>query len=226
MSIDKQVLAAFYNIISDSKQMLFDDIASNRTRYITVAMEHIQKNHNASAVLRTCDCFGIQDLHTIEKNQEYTIHKDIARGAENWVDIFSHTTGENPSIECIDKLKKKGYKIVATSPHADQDVHQLNLNEPIALFFGTERDGISPEVQEKCDEIIKIPMFGFTESFNISVSAAVILSIIRHRLSESQIDWKLSEEDQVKLKILWSTKIIKEGEDVEKEIRHRILEKE
>ncbi len=226
MTIDEKVLSQFYNIINTSKQEMFDRIAADRTRHITVVMENVRKDHNASAVLRTCDCFGIQDLHAIEKGQDYTIQREIARGAGNWVDLYSHSTGDNPEIECISELKSKGYKIIATSPHATSTIFDLDITQPMAFVFGTERRGISGTVEEEADELVKIPMFGFTESFNVSVSVAIILNTLRSRLEASGIDWKLNHEDQTKVKIGWCTKIVKEGIAVEHEIRKRILEKE
>ena len=226
MCIDEKVLAAFYNMITESKQEMYDQIASDRTRYITVVLETVMKEHNASAVLRTCDCFGIQDLHAIEKGTSYAIQREIARGAGNWVDMHTYMSGDNPSMECLSSLKKKGYKIVATSPHANLNINDISIDEPIALVFGTERDGISPEVESFADELVSIPMYGFTESFNISVSAAIALNILRNKLEQSDLKWKISHEEQVQLKIDWSTKIIRDGEEVEKEIRRRILEKE
>ena len=196
-TIDEQVLEAFYNIINDSKQEMFDRIAADRTRHITVVMENVRKDHNASAVLRTCDCFGIQDLHAIEKGKDYTIQREIARGAGNWVDLHSHTTGDFPEKECIQELKQKGYRIVATSPHAEHTIFDLNLDQPLALVFGTERRGISETMKAECDELIQIPMYGFTESFNVSVSVAIILNTLRNRLEKSKLDWKLSPEEQV-----------------------------
>lgn len=226
MTVDEKVLEAFYNIVSESKQDLYDRVAADRTKYITVVLETIMKEHNASAVLRSCDCFGIQELHAIEKGEDYVIQREIARGAGNWVDLFTYAEGTSPSIACVKELKGRGYKIVSTSPHATKDISDLEIDQPIALVFGTERDGISKEMEEHSDDFVKIPMYGFTESFNISVSAAVSLNILRHRLEKSDINWKLSHAEQVALKTEWCTRIIRDGERVEKEIRRRILEKE
>lgn len=226
MTPDDKVLEYFYTIISENKQEMYDQIASDRTRYITVVMENIMKDHNASAVLRTCDCFGIQDLHAIEKNQAYEVQRDIARGADSWVDVYSHIHGESPSIECLKKLKAEGYKIVSTSPHANMEISAIPIDHPIALVFGTEYHGISKEVEEFSDHTVSIPMYGFTESFNISVSAALALNILRSRLEKSGLKWKLNHEEQVKLKIQWCTTIIRNGKNVEHEIRKRIFEKE
>jgi len=224
MTLDEKVLSSFYDIITENKQEMFDRIAAERTNHLTVVMENIHQEHNASAVLRTCDCFGIQTLHAIEKNNTYEIQRDIALGAGNWVDLYTHSDGANPTTNCLEELKSKGYKIVATSPHAKLDINDLDLTQPIALVFGTEKKGVSSTVEEMADELVSIPMYGFTESFNISVSAAIALNIVRRNLKHSNINWKLSREEQVKLKIQWCTKIIRDGEIVENEIRRRHFE--
>jgi tRNA (guanosine-2'-O-)-methyltransferase len=169
-----KILKEFYNIISESKQLMFDAIAAERTKHLTVVLENIHQEHNASAVMRSCDCFGIQDLHVIEKNNQYKVQRDIALGAGRWVDLYNFDKGENPSLDCIKKLKEKGYKIVATTPHTnDVTINELDLSQPIALVFGTEHTGISAEIIAEADEFVKIPMYGFSESFNISVSVAI-----------------------------------------------------
>ena len=225
MNEDDLVLEQFYSMISESKQEMFDRIAFDRTRYITVALETIMKEHNASAVLRTCDCFGIQDLNIIESNTSYEIQREIARGAGNWVDMHTYTSS-NATVDCLNNLKDQGYKLIATSPHAEKDINDLIIDKPIAIVFGTEKDGITKDVVNLSDELYKIPMYGFTESYNISVSAAIILNILRSKLENSSLDWRLSKEEQTKLKIDWCTKIVYNGPNVEREIRKRIVEKE
>lgn len=130
---DKAVLNEFYEIISPSKQEMYDRIAAERTKHITVVLENIHQEHNASAVLRSCDCFGIQDLHVIEKNNQYKVQRDIALGAGRWVDLYNYDKGTQPSVDCIQKLKAQGYKIVATTPHTkDVTINDLKLDQPIA----------------------------------------------------------------------------------------------
>jgi tRNA (guanosine-2'-O-)-methyltransferase len=227
MTLDEQVLHEFYQIISESKQEMFDRIAADRTKYLTVVLENIHQDHNASAVLRTCDCFGIQNMHTIEKDNQYEIQRDIARGAGTWVDLYNYNRGETPEADCIKKLKSQGYQIIATTPHErDQSIDELDLSQPTALVFGTEWKGISDEMKELADGFVKIPMYGFTESFNISVSAALALQHLRQRLEKSDIPFTLSSEEQTALKIKWSTKIIPKGHLIEAEIRKRLLEKQ
>jgi tRNA (guanosine-2'-O-)-methyltransferase len=224
--MDSKVLARLYDFISDSKRDLLDRVASERTTFLTVVLEDIVKEFNSSAVLRSCDCFGVQELNIIAENQEFEVQREIAKGSSNWVDVKSYSGKDSPSRRCLNDLKEKGYKLIATSPHAEKTIDQIEIDQPIALIFGTERDGISDNIISNTDELVKIPMYGFTESFNISVSVAIILSQLRNRLESSNIDWKLSDEEQTKLKIKWCTGIINNGEDVEAEIRRRILEKE
>jgi tRNA (guanosine-2'-O-)-methyltransferase len=177
--------------------------------------------------LRSCDCFGIQELHVIEKDNQYKVQRDIALGAGRWVDMFNYNLGNQPTLDCIRALKAKGYRIIATTPHTnDITINDLQLDTPIALVFGTERKGISDEIIAEADAFVKIPMYGFTESFNISVSAALALNVLRERLEKSEINWKLSLEEQVKLKLKWCRKIVNGGQALEDEIRNRLYKKE
>lgn len=224
--MNKKVLQELYEFISPSKVEMLERISSERTKYLTVVLEDIVKEFNSSAVMRSCDCFGIQELNIIAENQEFEVQRDIAKGSGNWIDVLSYSGNDSPGKQCLSNLKSQGYRIIATSPHAEKTINEISIDQPIALVFGTERDGISDKIASQADELVKIPMYGFTESFNISVSAALILNQLRNRLEASELQWKLTEEEQTELKIQWCTKIIRNGEQVEAEIRRRILEKE
>ena len=222
MTEDEFVLKEFYDIITPNKINLFERIAADRTRHLTIALENIYQEHNASAVLRTCDCFGIQDLQVIEKDNQYQIQRDIALGSGNWVDMHNFSDEKGPTETCISTLREKGYQIVATTPHTDAyTVHDLPIDKPLAFFFGTERKGLSQEMMDAADLHVRIPMYGFTESFNISVSVAILLQTIRQRLEVSSLDWKLSKEEQIKLKIDWCEKILNGGKALSSEFRQR-----
>jgi tRNA (guanosine-2'-O-)-methyltransferase len=206
---------------------MFDRIAAERTNFLTVSLENVYQEHNASAVLRSCDCFGIQQLHVIEKDNQYKVQRDIALGAGRWVDMFNYDQGGNPTMDCINNLRSKGYRIVATSPHANEKtINDIDISQPMALIFGTERRGISDEVKAAADEFVSIPMYGFTESFNISVSVAITLNVLRQRLEKSSVDWKLTQEEQISLKLKWCRKILRGGQELEDEIRRRLFGKE
>jgi len=165
-------------------------------------------------------------LRTIKKNNEYKIQRYISRGAGRWVHLYDYGSGISPTLECLNELKSIGYKIVATTPHEKYTkLSELPLDCPMALVFGTEMDGISSEVIDNADYFVKIPMYGFTESYNISVAVALTLQSIRNRLQNENISFDLSKEEQIKLKIKWATKIIRDGDKIEQEIRRRLMEK-
>ncbi len=189
-SIDyKNYLEGF---ITENRKLKFNKVLENRTKHFSIAVEDVYQLHNTSAVMRSCEVFGIQNLHMIEQKFSKTIDKEIALGAEKWVDIYRHTSTEN----CLESLKKQGYQIVATSPHADaHTLDNFDITKPSAIFFGTEKNGLSQEIMDQADAFIKIPMYGFTESLNISVSAALVINSITNKLRTSALDWKLSEED-------------------------------
>jgi len=227
MELEKAVLEEFYKIITPNKVEMFDRIAAQRTKHLTIALENIYQEHNASAVLRSCDCFGLQEMHVIEKGFQYSVQRDIALGAGRWVDLFNYNLGENPTDDCLLHLKNKGYQIVATTPHTNSySIHNIPIDKPLAFFFGTERKGLSEEVINRADYHLKIPMYGFTESFNISVSVALVLQVIRDRLEKSEFVWKLSDSEQMALKLKWCRKILNGGQALENEFRKRLNEKE
>lgn len=190
---------------TDNRVKLFDKVILDRTRYITIALEDIYQSQNASAVLRTADCFGIQDVHIIENQNEYQLNPDVALGSSNWLNLHKYNKSENNTLESINNLKAKGYRIVATTPHTnDVNLEDFNLeNGKVALFFGTEVKGLSNIVIENADEYLKIPMYGFTESFNISVSVAIILHHLTNELRKIDVDWHLSNSEKNEIKLAW-----------------------
>lgn len=222
--MEEKLLRALYQLITPEKIEKFERIASERTRHVTVVVENLFQEHNASAVIRSCDCFGIQDLHIIEKNNKFTVNRDIALGAGQWINHYHYSDRFTPTSNCISSLKEKGYKIAATTPHTDSyTVHNIPINEPVAFLFGTEQVGLSEKALELADYFVKIPMVGFTESFNISVSAALTIHSVRSRLEkQAEFDWRLSNVEQTQLKIEWCKNIIKNPEIVIKELTKRI----
>jgi tRNA (guanosine-2'-O-)-methyltransferase len=188
---------------------------ANRTKHFTVAVENIFQSHNASAVMRSCDCFGVQDLHVIANHNQYELSKDVAMGAEKWVDMHSYYKKENNTQDCIDELKSQGFQIVATTPHTnDVLLPDFEVTKKSAFFFGTEISGLSDIVLDQADAFVRIPMYGFTESYNISVSAALVLHDVVNRLKKSEVDWALSEEELMDKRIDWAVKSLKSGPQV------------
>ncbi|MCF0205831.1 MAG: RNA methyltransferase [Bacteroidales bacterium] len=201
----KQIIELLSKYVTDERLETLNKVLDQRTSYITVALEDIFQTHNASAVLRSCDCFGIQYVNFIENKYSYIENKDIAMGSAQWLDITRYNTKENNTLDCINDLRAKGYRIVATTPHTnDVLIRDLNLEKgKIALFFGSEKPGLSKIVMDNADEYVRIPMFGFTESFNISVSAALCLYELTTRLRNSDIDWRLSADEKSEFLMQW-----------------------
>jgi tRNA (guanosine-2'-O-)-methyltransferase len=210
--VDIAYLEFLENILTDNRKERFLNVLKNRTNHFTIAVEDIFQMHNTSAVMRSCEVFGIQELNVIEQRYGKSIDKEIAMGAQKWVDInaFDSISG------CVDSLKAKGYQIIATTPHEnDCLMDDFDISKPSALFFGTERDGLSEEILQKADGFLKIPMVGFTESLNISVSAAIIIQNLMHRLRNSDINWELSEEEILKKRLQWARSSIKDIKRIE-----------
>lgn len=206
-SLDEK-LAFFAPLVTESKRKLIDEVLESRTRHLSVGLEDIYQPQNASAVLRTCDCFGVQDVHVIEKRNEYTLNPDVALGSQKWTDLHRYRNEEDATVACIEAVRSKGYRIVATTPvEPDHDPESFPLEEPACLFFGTELEGLSETVLEAADERLVIPMYGFTQSFNISVSAAILLYRLTERLRGSNISWQLSETEKKELRLKWYRKV-------------------
>lgn len=203
---DRQLLTYLESFLTEKRVALLSDIAAKRTRHFTVVTEDVYQLHNTSAVMRTCDIFGIQDLHVVEEIVGKRIDKEIAMGAQKWVDLYRHSDIN----QCISQLKNQGYRIVATTPHKDsQTLDEFDVTKKAAFFFGKESDGLSDTVFKNADELIQVPMYGFTESLNISVSAAIILQNTVSRLKKTDAVWQLSDEEQIETKIQWMLKSIK-----------------
>ena len=201
--------------ITPARYKRFEEVLHNRTRQITVVLEDIYQPHNASAVLRTCDCFGIQDVHIIENRNRYQVNPDVALGSYKWLTLNRYNQAENNTASCLETLKRQGYRLVATTPHRDDHTPEtLPLDRPAALIFGTELEGLTPAVLGMADDYLRIPMYGFTESLNISVSAAILLRGLVHRLHQTDAGWRLSEPEKEDILLSWLKASVKESEQL------------
>ena len=209
----------FLKCITDERKALFEELIQKRTTYLTVVLENIYQPLNASAVLRSCDCFGIQDVHVIENYNEFKPDREVAMGASNWLTVNRYDKNENNTLDCIQSLKNKGYRIVATSPHNSQtDLINFDLSKgKTALFFGTEVEGLSDVVLENADEHLHIPMYGFTESFNLSVSAAICLYEMRMKMEKENIKWHMTGDEKNQVLLDWLRCSIDRSEIVEED---------
>lgn len=213
----KELIAFLSNLISENRIEKFDEVLNYRTKHISVVLEDIYQPHNASAVLRSCDIFGIQNIHVIENRNTYTINPDVALGSAKWLSLHKYKKNDNNTLTCLNNLKEEGYKIVATSPYEKYPtLDELSITQPLALVFGTELTGISDTVINNADEFVRIPMYGFTESFNISVCAALCLHTLVNKLHKSDINWKISEDEKDEIVLQWLKTSIKKSDIIEK----------
>jgi tRNA (guanosine-2'-O-)-methyltransferase len=210
--MDTALLEYLQSYLTERRRFLFKKALAERTRHFTLVTEDVYQLHNTSAVMRSCDVFGIQDLHVIEENLGKRVDREIAMGAQKWVDIYRH----HSSAECIEALRQKGYQIIATTPHGNSTfLHEFDVTKKSAFFFGTEKSGVSDTVMKAADGFLKIPMYGFTESLNISVSAAIILQEIVTRMRIEKVDWQLSTSEKQALELQWTRRSIKSINQIE-----------
>ncbi len=197
--------------VTGNKLAKFNAVLPNRTRHVTVVLEDIYQPHNASAVVRSCDLFGVQEMHVIENRHRYTLSSGVSVGASKWITLHRwNQRGEDNTTRCLGEIRNRGYRIVATTPRTDGvPLPDLPVEKPLALVFGTEETGLSAKALELADEAVTIPMVGFTESFNVSVSAALCLYEVMHRLWRSEVDWKLTAIEQEELRLVWMEKVLK-----------------
>jgi tRNA (guanosine-2'-O-)-methyltransferase len=208
---DLKLLEYLKTFITPHRQSRIEAVLSQRTRHFSVAVEDVYQLHNTSAVMRSCDVFGVQDLHVIEERNLKRIDREIAMGAQKWVDVHRHQKVEN----CIDKLKRQDYQIVATTPHNNNILlRDFDITKKSCFFFGRETEGLSETVLQQADCFLKIPMVGFTESLNISVSAAIILHDVTSKLRNSRINWQLSHEEINEQYLKWIKKTVKDYDNI------------
>jgi tRNA (guanosine-2'-O-)-methyltransferase len=221
--LNKKLYQFYEQFLTDERRETFDFVLSNRTKFLTVVLEDIFQSQNASAVLRSCDALGVQDVHIIENSHEYTLNPGVTKGCSKWLDLHKYNEEKDNTLACINNLKEKGYKIVATTPHEeDCTIEEYEFDSKTAIVFGTELTGVSQTVIDNADAFVKIPMVGFSESFNISVSAAICIHTLMNKLRKSNHDWDLSEEDFALLKVDWAEKTIKKPDLLRKEFLSKI----
>lgn len=202
--------------VTEDRWQTINEVLDQRTRYLTVVLEDIYQPHNASAVLRSCDGFGIQDVHIIENRNEFDPNKGVTIGADKWISQHLYSKeGENNSERCYNRLKNEGYQIIATTPHEkDTTIDEVSLDKKTALVFGAELKGLSDYALDHADGYAKIPMVGFSESFNISVGAALCLYELSTRLRKSKENWELENHEKVDLQLEWLKKSVRASDRI------------
>ncbi len=204
--------------VTGHKKEVIESVLNQRTRYLTIVLEDIYQSQNASAVFRTAECFGIQDIHLIENRNKYSLNKRVLKGANKWLNIVHYNQlHANNAEKCFDHLRKEGYQILATSPDSKLQLNQVDISRKMALVMGNELYGLSDYVKENADYQVAIPMYGFTESLNLSVSAAICINELMNKIKGGEVKWSLDEREMAQLRLAWYRKLVKNADLVEKE---------
>ena len=209
--LNQDLLAYLETFLTEDRKQRFLEVLQHRTKFLTIALEDVFQMHNTSAIIRTCDTFGVQEAHVVEGRFGKRLDKNIAMGAEQWVDVYRYQT----TTDCIAHLKDQGYQIIATTPHDDSLLlPDFYPQTKTAVFFGTEKEGLGKEVMQNADGFLKIPMVGFSESLNVSASAAIIIQELAQRIRESGLDWQLTDHELLDKRLDWTKKSIKDVEGI------------
>jgi len=195
------LIAYLESHLTQNKREKMAAVLKDRTKHVTIILEDHYQGHNASAIVRTVECFGIQDVHVVQQKNKFNVNTSVAMGSSHWVSLHKHTT----IGDAYGELKKQGYRIVATAPAVDNAycLERLPLESKFALVFGTEDKGLSQQALELADEFVTIPMYGFTQSLNVSVTAGICMHYITLKLRSSDIDWRLSQEQALEVHLSW-----------------------
>ena len=214
----KKIIDFLKELVTEKRLSTFEQVLNQRTKYISIVLEDLFQTHNSSAVVRSCDCFGVQDVHFIENKFRYNSNPDVSLGSTQWLNLIKYNKYENNTLDSINYLRKNGYRIIATTPHKnDVSLESFNIEKgKFALFFGSELPGLSNIVIDNADEFLKINMVGFTESFNISVSAAICMYELTKKIRSSNVNWQLSQEEKDDILLKWLMNSIKDSKNIVK----------
>jgi len=203
--------------VLDERRVLFEEKIQQRTKHITVVLENIFQGRNISASIRSADCFGVQDVHVIENDNIFNDDSEVSMGADKWVSTTRYNQEEHNTAKAIKKLKTDGYQVIVTTPHnTDCDLYDLEISDQkIALIFGAEVKGCSEQALELADRRMRIPMYGFTESFNISVSVSLCLQHLTYKMRNSAVRWRMSQKQQDNTLLQWLRNSIKSSAQIE-----------
>lgn len=201
---DSSLSSFLESLLTPQRLARFDEVLSWRTRYVTVVLENLYHTRNSSACLRNCECFGVQDVHVVESKCDYRPNESIDCGSGQWLTVHRYGDQDNNTLPCFKRLRADGYRILAMTP-ADGAVslEDLELETKTAFVFGAELAGLSDDAVAHADACVKVPMHGFTESFNVSVAVALVLQPIIAQLHASPLDWRLTASEQHALRQAW-----------------------
>jgi tRNA (guanosine-2'-O-)-methyltransferase len=195
----RELEAQLTDVILPRRIERMDAVLARRTRRLTVLFEDLYHPHNASAVMRTAECFGVQDIHVVEQDKRFRPSKDVVRGAARWLTLHRYAD----LAGALAALRRGGYRLAATSVDPGSlPLDEVPVDTPLALCFGTEETGLSSQALAAADLHVHVPMAGFTESLNVSVTAALCLRELSGRIRAGS-DWELTAQERADLRLTW-----------------------
>ncbi|WP_374450815.1 TrmH family RNA methyltransferase [Cloacibacterium normanense] len=197
--------------LTDERLSKIEHFSQESSDFVLPVMEDVYQFRNAAAIVRSVEACGFHHVVALEEENVFNPNLKVTKGAETWVKVEKMPN----NLDSLKEIKNRGYKILAVSPENNATMlPDYEVNEPIALVFGTELEGVSDEILDFADETLAIPMFGFTKSFNVSVAAAICMYELKQKLMKSGIDYKLSDEKLLEMKIRWTVNSIRSGEEL------------
>ena len=215
--LEEELIKYLKKFVTKKRLNTFQKKIDLRSNHLTLVLEDVFQSRNISAAIRSADCFGLQKVHIIENKNKYITDKTVSLGASKWLNIVHHNQKEKNTEDCIRKLKTQGYQIIAATPNNhDITLEDIDIkNNKVAILLGTELTGLSEEALSLSDKKMKIEMYGFTESLNISVSAAICCQKLSSKLRKERSDWRLNEEEKNTLLLNCLRNTIKSSKQIE-----------
>lgn len=197
--------------LTEERLRKIEHFSQRSSDFVLPILEDVYQFRNAAAIVRSVEACGFHKVIALEEENIFNPNLSVTKGAETWVEIEK----KPHSLDTLKDIKNQGYKILAVSPEKNATMlPNYTIQSPVALVFGTEKEGVSEEFLDFADETLAIPMYGFTESFNVSVAAAICFYDLKQKLLKSNINYYLSGEKLLKTQIRWAVNSIRSGEEI------------
>ena len=211
MKTNQEIYDYLQQFLTDERLSKIEHFSKESSDFVLPVMEDVYQFRNAAAIVRSVEACGFHHVVALEEENVFNPNLKVTKGAETWVQVEKMPN----NLDSLKEIKSRGYRILAVSPEKNATMlPDYEVKEPIALVFGTELEGVSDEILDFADETLAIPMFGFTKSFNVSVAAAICMYELKQKLIKSGIEYKLSDEKLLELKIRWAKNSIKSSEQI------------
>jgi tRNA (guanosine-2'-O-)-methyltransferase len=201
----EEVVRALVGRISPKRRERIERVLASRCRSLAVAVEGVRDPHNAAAVIRTAEAFGLTELHIVETEDRFLSSRKVTQGSHKWIDLVTWRSPEG-FLQCA---RAEGRRVLVAAADGESDLREIARDRPAVLVFGNEVEGVSPRMRELADSSFSIPMHGFVESLNVSVAAAISLFVLR---ADGRGD--LSPEEQAVLRARYYLRAVRRGYDI------------